>query len=154
MAGVALMLIASACASNEGEDAEPRSAPQESPAPTEEDNPAEGNDSDGEPSDGDAKPTTKRAQVVDTAFDPDDITVAAGSTIVWKQTGLQAHSVTAADESFDSSPGCTPIKTDECLAEGDVFRFKFKEPGAYDYYCRVHGLPDGTGMAGTITVEG
>ncbi len=82
-----------------------------------------------------------------------DTRVAVGSTVVWKQSGLQAHSVTAADESFDSSPSCSPIKTDKCLEEGDDFRVEFTEPGTYDYYCKVHGLPDGTGMTGTVTVE-
>lgn len=81
------------------------------------------------------------------------MTVAVGSTIVWKQSGLQAHSVTAADDSFDSSPSCSPIKTEKCLGEGDDFSVDFTEPGSYDYYCRVHGLPDGTGMTGTITVK-
>jgi len=98
-------------------------------------------------------PSTERARIVDTAFEPEGITVAVGSTIVWKQIGLQPHSVTAADETFDSSPNCSPIKSDKCLGQGDGYRVEFTEPGSYDYYCRVHGLPDGTGMTGTITVE-
>jgi plastocyanin len=98
-------------------------------------------------------PSVERVRIVDTAFQPEDLTVAVRSTIVWKQIGLQAHSVTATDESFDSSPSCSPIRTDKCLGEGDDFRVEFKEPGSYDYFCSVHGLPDGTGMTGTITVK-
>ncbi len=96
--------------------------------------------------------TDKRARVVDTAFEPDDFSISAPTTVVWKQIGLQAHSVSASDESFESSPACTPIKVDECLDQGDVFRHDFEAPGTYDYYCRVHGSADGGGMAGTITV--
>ena len=94
-----------------------------------------------------------RAEVIDTDFRPRKITVSPGTTVVWTQIGDQPHSVTAADGSFDSSPDCGPIESDECLGEGDTFKEKFEKSGTYEYYCRVHGLPDGTGMVGTVVVE-
>lgn len=113
-----------------------------------------------EPSDAESDDATAerkgsvQVEVIDTAFEPKEITVAAGTKVVWMQIGDQPHSVTANDESFDSAPDCGPIDTDRCDGEGDTFSFTFEEPGEYPYYCRVHGLPSGRGMTGTVTVEG
>lgn len=93
------------------------------------------------------------AKIIDTDFRPVTLTVEAGSTVDWKQVGDQPHSVTAADGSFDSSPDCGPLDSDKCLGEGDAFSFTFEKPGEFLYYCRVHGLPDGTGMVGTVVVR-
>lgn len=150
LAAAPIVVAASACASNEV-DSGSGGAPHPSPAPP--------TASQSKKADAEANasrritPSTEQARIVDTAFQPEDMTVGDGSTIVWMQSGLQAHSVTAADESFDSSPNCSPIKIDKCLGKGDDFSVEFTEPGIYDYYCRVHGLPDGTGMTGKITVE-
>lgn len=92
-------------------------------------------------------------KIIDTDFRPVSLTVKAGTTVRWKQTGDQPHSASAADESFDSSPDCGPLDADECLAEGSVFSHTFDKPGEFMYYCRVHGLPDGTGMVGTVIVK-
>ena len=92
-------------------------------------------------------------KVIDTDFMPVTITVGVGTSVVWNQVGDQPHSVTAAGGSFDSNPDCGPLESDRCLGQGDGFQFKFDEPGEFVYYCRVHGLPDGTGMVGTVIVE-
>ena len=101
----------------------------------------------------DAQAHTISAQVIDTDFRPKTLTVAAGTSVRWKQTGDQPHSVSDAGGSFDSSPKCGPLESDECLGEGDVFEYTFSDPGEYLYYCRVHGLPSGEGMTGTVVVE-
>ena len=93
------------------------------------------------------------AKIIDTDFRPVTLNVTVGSRVDWKQVGDQPHSVTASDGSFDSSPDCGPLDTDKCLGEGDAFSFTFEQPGEFEYYCRVHGLPDGTGMVGTIIVK-
>lgn len=92
-------------------------------------------------------------EIIDTDFRPPVVTVQAGTEVNWTQIGDQPHSVSAADGSFDSSPRCGPIDSDECLGMGDVFSHSFDAPGTYVYYCRVHGLPDGTGMVGKIVVR-
>lgn len=101
------------------------------------------------------EPVTHRAKVkiIDTDFRPVTLTIEAGATVEWKQIGDQPHSVTAADGSFDSSPDCGPLDSDMCLREGAKFTHVFERPGDFTYYCRVHGLPDGTGMVGTIVVR-
>ena len=105
------------------------------------------------PDEGGATARSASIKVVDTAFKPGATSVKVTAKISWKQTGSQPHSVTATDESFDSNPKCSPLQSDDCMGAGDSFSFTFDEPGTYSYYCRVHGLPDGTGMVGEIKVE-
>lgn len=107
---------------------------------------------DGSKKDG-APVSTAEVMVVDTAFKPKSISVDAGSEVTWKQIGKQPHSITATDDLFDSSPDCSPIDVASCLEEGSEFSKSFAKPGTYRYYCRVHGLPDGTGMVGAVTVR-
>ena len=93
------------------------------------------------------------AKVIDTDFMPRTLRVEKGSTVLWEQVGDQPHSVTAADDSFDSNPDCGPVDSEECLGQGDEFSHTFETTGTFIYYCRVHGLPDGTGMVGKIVVR-
>ena len=96
---------------------------------------------------------SKQVRVIDTAFAPTEVTVSAGDMVEWRQTGFQPHSVTSSNDLFDSDPRCGPLRTDDCMGEGDSFSFVFDKPGTYAYYCRVHGLPDGIGMTGVIEVR-
>ena len=104
---------------------------------------------------GSDRPNSTRvsAEIIDTDFEPVTVEVEVGSSVDWKQVGDQPHSVTAVDGSFDSSPDCGPLDSDMCLGRGDVFTHVFETAGEFAYYCRVHGLPDGTGMFGTVIVR-
>ncbi|MGI8407486.1 MAG: cupredoxin domain-containing protein [Actinomycetota bacterium] len=93
------------------------------------------------------------AMVIDTAFEPADLTVKVGTEVTWKQVGDQPHSVTSVEGTFDSSPQCSPLKSENCDFEGDSYSFTFDEAGTFEYYCRIHGLPTGRGMFATLTVE-
>jgi plastocyanin len=142
-----VFVFGSACADDPDVPAPTRTQPTErSPEPT---TVPEDDDA------GQAKSTGKAvtAEIIDTDFRPLALTIEAGDTVKWTQVGDQPHSVTAADSSFDSSPNCGPLESDKCLGMGDTFSFKFEEPGTYRYYCRVHGLPDGTGMVAKVTVR-
>lgn len=97
-----------------------------------------------------AAQSTVEVDIQDSNFAPADVTVEVGDTVMWTQTGMLPHSVTADDGAFDSSPDCAGGS--ECMVEGDTFSFTFDEPGEYAYYCRVHGGPGGVGMAGVVTV--
>ena len=96
---------------------------------------------------------TVGAEVIDTAFRPTRLEIDAGTTVRWAPTGKQPHSVTEAEGLFDSNPECKAISSGRCLGEGDEFSYRFEKTGTYTYYCRVHGLPDGTGMVATIIVR-
>ena len=91
---------------------------------------------------------TTAVDIQDSQFVPAAVTVTAGDTVTWTESGSGTHSVTADDTSFDSSPSC-PLS---CLGHGSVFSHTFTTPGVYRYYCRVHGGPNGQGMSGTVTV--
>src|ERR1700730_12034564 len=60
-------------------------------------------------------------EIVDTAFQPGDLSVAAGTEVRWTQSGKQPHSVTAADRSFDSSHECSLLVPSNCLHEASTF---------------------------------
>ena len=77
------------------------------------------------------------------AFSPNDITVPAGTAVTWvnKDSGPR-HSATASDNSFDTG----------LFDAGEQSTLTFDTPGTFVYYCTLHGSPDGSGMAATITV--
>jgi plastocyanin len=61
-------------------------------------------------------------------FEPAEVTVPAGSTVVWHNKGKEEHSVTADNKSFDS--GWKP--------KGANFQRTFTRPGTYAYHCAPH----------------
>jgi plastocyanin len=69
-------------------------------------------------------------------FDPADITVPSGTTVVWTNMGEKPHSVTAHDGSFASG----------MLDPGESYQATFYEPGrTYTYQCS-------DAMQGSVTV--
>ena len=75
-------------------------------------------------------------------FEPEVLTVPAGSTVEVVNRSSRAHTVTAdetAPAAFDTGP----------VAEGDTAQLRLDEPGRYAYHCRLH--PDV--MDGVIVVE-
>ncbi|MFN2545640.1 MAG: plastocyanin/azurin family copper-binding protein [Actinomycetota bacterium] len=87
----------------------------------------------------------------DNFFAPKDLTVPAGTTVEWRNTGQVAHSVTASDGSWDSSPQC-PTAAQVCWQPGETYSHTFLKPGVYLYYCKVHGTAGGGGHAGVVRV--
>ena len=70
-------------------------------------------------------------------FDPAQLTVPAGTTVVWFNQGKEDHSVTADDKSFDSGLKKT----------GTSFQRAFPRTGSFSYHCQPHPW-----MTGTIQV--
>ena len=77
----------------------------------------------------------------DNYFSPADITVPAGTTVTWVQSGNNPHTTTSYDGLWDSGilQG----------GSGQSFSFTFNEPGTYTYFCRPH---EAQGMVGSVTV--
>lgn len=71
------------------------------------------------------------------AFSPVSMTVAAGTTVRWKNLDGEPHTVRAVDGSFKS----------DALDQDDSFTYKFDQPGTYRYVCSIHPQ-----MIGTIVV--
>ncbi len=61
-------------------------------------------------------------------FDPAQLQVPAGSTVIWRNQGHEDHSVTADDKSFDSG----------LKKSGTTFQRVFPRPGKYAYHCAPH----------------
>jgi plastocyanin len=71
-------------------------------------------------------------------FNPQQITVKAGATVVWTNGDDIPHTVTSTTMAFRS----------QALDTDDKFSFTFATPGKYDYFCSLHPH-----MTGTIVVE-
>lgn len=76
---------------------------------------------------------------LDNHFSPGNLTIPAGTTVVWENKGLNFHTTTSRDGLWDSG----------VIGSGQTYSFTFTAPGTYRYYCRQHLLQ---GMTGTITV--
>lgn len=75
-------------------------------------------------------------------FQPAEVIVQAGTTVVWiNQDGLP-HTVTA------GARGNPTGLFDATVEPGGEYSFTFEEPGTYDYYCSIH-----PGMDGVVVVE-
>lgn len=61
-------------------------------------------------------------------FSPATLQVKTGTTVIWLNRDVIAHSVVANDQSFVSA----------VLNPGDSFNFTFSKAGTYDYVCGVH----------------
>lgn len=72
-------------------------------------------------------------------FDPPTITVSAGTTVEWENTGTFPHTVT---------PDGHSLWSDTDLAAGATFSQTFNNVGTFPYVCTVHA-----GMVGTVIVE-
>jgi plastocyanin len=76
--------------------------------------------------------------MVDFAFEPRELVVPAGTTVVWSNHGATIHTVAPADLSWSS-----PV-----LQPGEAFATTFDAPGLYPILCTIH--PD---MQATVRAE-
>src|SRR5215213_2134746 len=81
--------------------------------------------------------------IQDFFFDPDQLTVAPGTTVTWVNEGQAPHTVTSTDgKELDSAT----------LQPGDTYSFTFKDDDAgetYAYQCTIHPQ-----MTASVTVSG
>ena len=78
-------------------------------------------------------------------FSPSEVTIDLGDTVTWEQSGVFPHNVKFDDGSFEepADPTSTPWTANRT----------FDSPGTFRYYCEQHGGPNGSGMAGTVSVR-
>lgn len=88
-----------------------------------------------------AAAASARVVAANLQFTPARVQISVGDTVVWDAEDNE-HTVTARDGSFDSSDR-------GLMGYGDEFRWRFRAPGTYPYYCRVHG---DRGMQGVVVV--
>lgn len=82
-------------------------------------------------------PMTVNISIADFAFDPPDLTINVGDTVVWTNNDGTAHSTTSDTGVWDSG----------LFGNGGTFSFTFNDPGQFPYHCSRHGS-----MTATVTV--
>ncbi|MCA9921074.1 MAG: hypothetical protein KC421_01815, partial [Anaerolineales bacterium] len=87
-------------------------------------------------------PLTTQVFLQNFAFVPAELTVTAGTEVVWQNQDGAPHNITFVDGSIAG----------DNFFRGESFAATFDEPGSYLIYCTLHGSPDGSGMAMAITV--
>jgi plastocyanin len=95
-------------------------------------------------------------------FDPDELTIAPGDTVVWETVGTVGHSVTAYEDEipddaeyfasggFDSEQAARNAYPDGDVASGETFEHTFEVEGEYGYFCIPH---ESAGMVASLTVQ-
>ncbi len=74
-----------------------------------------------------------------TAFNPDNYTVKAGTTVTWFNDDSTSHTVTSTTGAFNS----------DNIASGATYSHTFSQAGTYSYYCAIH--PNMKGMVVVVT---
>jgi plastocyanin len=136
---VGLVLILAACGDTSASSAEPSQAtestspPSESAAASEAAAPSEA---------AGAEETVRLSQF---AFEPDELTIAVGTTVNFVNADSAAHTVTEGTE----GTAVEGAIIDEELEQNGSTSYTFDEAGTFDITCRFH-----PSMQLTITVEG
>lgn len=88
-------------------------------------------------------------------FEPAVVTITAGETVLWKNSSLLVHTVTA-DSDLVANPenvalpkGAAPFNSGNIEPEG-TFQHTFTVPGKYRYFCIPH---EAAKMIGEIIVK-
>ena len=61
-------------------------------------------------------------------FDPVEVEIQAGDSVVWSNADVAPHTATAEDGGWDTGR----------LKKGEDGRITFEEPGEYPYFCAYH----------------
>jgi plastocyanin len=120
-AAIVLLLVAMACESDE-----------EAPAPPADETPAVATSPTGE----------AEVEIEDLAFQPAELRVRVGTTVLWKNRDDIPHTAT------EGQPGDTTGFRSPQLGNREEFSNTFAEAGTFAYYCEVHPT-----MLGRIIVE-
>ena len=71
-------------------------------------------------------------------YSPMDLSIAPGTTVVWKNLDGEPHTIASVDGMFRSP----------ALDQNDSYSFTFNHPGVFKYICSIHPK-----MKATITVK-
>lgn len=91
-----------------------------------------------------AMAATHQISVISFRYEPAELTIQPGDTVIWRNTG-GVHNVVADDNSFTNG---------DVSSSAWTYSRTFTTAGQVGYYCAPHGAPGGIGMAGRITVAG
>ncbi len=94
-----------------------------------------------EPLEPGAPPPPRRVLLQNFVFEPGDITVVAGTKMIWVNQDSAPHNVTFEDNSVAS----------DNYFQGEAFEHTFRATGSFVIYCTLHGNP-GNGMTSVVNV--
>ena len=77
---------------------------------------------------------SEKVKIVEFAYQPDPVVVAAGGKVIWQNEDSAPHTATADDGSFDTGT----------LDKGKLKSETFKEAGTFPYFCEIHPTMHGT----------
>jgi plastocyanin len=80
------------------------------------------------------KPAKQAVTMEAVAFQPGDLSVNVGDTVVWTNKDPFPHTVTAKGGTFDS----------KALAAGKTWTYRAQKKGDYPYVCTLHPTMSGT----------
>jgi plastocyanin len=86
-----------------------------------------------------AAATAAAVSIDNFTFNPQTLTVKAGTTVTWTNKDDIPHGIAATGNTFTRS---------KALDTDDTYAFTFTTPGTYQYFCYIHPH-----MTGTIVVE-
>lgn len=90
-----------------------------------------------------SKAATEGVTMRDTnKFNPEEVRIDPGDTVVWNNQGTKTHTVTSDTREFNSGD----------VRAGQSYSKTFDKEGFYYYYCRLHGGKNGVGMSGVVVV--
>lgn len=75
-----------------------------------------------------------KVAILNYKFDPEVLTIPAGTTVTWVNQDETVHSVVSSDKRFTGSGG---------LDKGDDYSYTFGTPGSYEYFCSLHPFMKG-----------
>ena len=75
------------------------------------------------------QPTSAEVKIDNFSFGPQTLTVAAGTTVTWKNNDDVPHTVVSDDKTTFRS---------KALDTDDKFSYTFTKLGTYNYFCSVH----------------
>jgi plastocyanin len=84
-----------------------------------------------------AKETPVIVAMAGRAYQPAELTVGLGQTVVWQNQSITHHTVTSTTKLFESSS----------IAPSESYSVTFSNPGTFDYECTIHPT-----MKGSIVV--
>ena len=107
-------------------------------------------------------PNGEVSMTAERVFAPETVTISAGDSVTWVNTGADAHTVTAEADSipegadyfasggFETESDALDDVARGLLGAEETYSVTLTEPGTYRYFCIPHRSE---GMVGTVIVE-
>ena len=99
--------------------------------------------------------TGPNVAIQDFSFSPAALTIKAGTTVTWTNSGPSAHTATSDTGVWDSGTLGAPSGSGGYGggSPGGTYSLTFNTPGTYSYHCKIHPPSLYPSFVGSITVS-